>query len=295
MKIDSVFSGGGVKAFSFLGALQSIHHKNLKIERVAGTSAGAIFASFIAADYKINEIEQLMQHINLKKFLDAPLLSEKIPFSKWIFLYFQMGLYKGDLFESWLYDILFKKGIKTFRDLKEGYLKVIVSDISLGKLIVLPDDLKRVYGIDPHTFHVATAVRMSASFPYFFMPKTLKSKENKTSYIVDGGLLSNFPLWVFRNDHADRRPVLGITLSDSMEQVEPYKIKNALDMLRALFHAMMKAHDARYISHSKKDNIIFIPVKNVKTTDLTISNQEKQSLIKLGNETTKHFLQHWPK
>src|SRR5690625_1977999 len=188
MRIDCVFSGGGVKAFAFLGALQSVHKKQLKIERVAGTSAGAIIASLVATGYQADEIKDLMHQMELKKFLDPPILSKKIPFSKWILLYFQMGLYKGDLLERWLRKIFANKGVETFNDLRDGYLKVIVSDISLGKLIVIPDDLKRVYGIDGKTFKVATAIRMSASYPYFFMPKVLSNKHNDQSYIVDGGL-----------------------------------------------------------------------------------------------------------
>src|SRR5699024_49382 len=150
------------------------------------------------------------------------------------------------------------KGIVTFADVKDGYLKIVVSDISLGKLVVIPDDLQRLYGIDPRSFHVATAVRMSAGFPYFFMPKKMTNSRKEKSYIVDGGLLSNFPLWIFRENEKglDKRPVFGVTLSDSLENNQPAKIKNALDMFQALFQAMLKAHDARYISSSKEDNIV---------------------------------------
>ena len=72
MKIDGVFSGGGVKAYAFMGALQSIEENNLQLERVAGTSAGAIVASFIAASYRTEEINQLLQELDLQQFLDAP-------------------------------------------------------------------------------------------------------------------------------------------------------------------------------------------------------------------------------
>lgn len=294
MKIDCVFSGGGVKAFAFLGALESINHKGFHIERVAGTSAGSIIASLLAANYTVDEINDMFKKINLKKFLDPPLLTEKIPFSKWILLYFRMGLYKGDLFEHWLHKVLKAKGIETFQDIKKGYLKIVVSDISEGKLVVIPDDLERIYRIDPNIFKVATAVRMSASFPYFFMPKTIFHQMDKKSYIVDGGLLSNFPLWVFRENNQDARPVLGLTLSDSPEHTHPQHIKNALDMLQAIFQAMLKAHDARYISRSMEDNIVFIPVKHVKTMDVKISDEDRETLIQLGKDKTEEFLQFWP-
>lgn len=52
MKIDTVFSGGGVKAFAFIGALQGLSEGSIKIERVAGTSAGAIMQHLLQRDTK---------------------------------------------------------------------------------------------------------------------------------------------------------------------------------------------------------------------------------------------------
>src|SRR5690625_3043153 len=101
MKIDCVFSGGGVKAFSFLGAMDVLEEHNYQIERVAGTSAGAIIASFIAANYTIEEITSMMEEIQLKQLLDPPLFS-KFPLIKWFLFYYKKGLYKGDKLEKWL-------------------------------------------------------------------------------------------------------------------------------------------------------------------------------------------------
>ncbi|MFS0672789.1 patatin-like phospholipase family protein [Ornithinibacillus sp. 179-J 7C1 HS] len=294
MKIDGVFSGGGVKAYAFIGALESIAEKNLEFERVAGTSAGSILASFIAAGYNGDEIKRLLDELNLEEFLDPPSLTKIIPGSKWFFLYYQMGLYKGDKFERWIYYQLAKKRIYTFGDLKEGYLKVIVSDLTLGKLVVIPDDLERIYGISPNDFPIARAVRMSAGFPYFFMPKKLTGISKEKSLIVDGGLLSNFPLWVFESDTNKRtRPILGLKLSDSPQHTSPKKIKNALDMLHALFSTMKQAHDARYIAKSQKESIIFIPVKDVHTTDFKIDNNVKEKLINNGRDVANNFLRYW--
>ncbi len=43
--IDGVFAGGGMKAIAFIGALEVMEEKNYKFRRLAGTSAGAIFAA----------------------------------------------------------------------------------------------------------------------------------------------------------------------------------------------------------------------------------------------------------
>lgn len=296
MKIDAVFSGGGVKAFAFLGALESMEENKLQIERVAGTSAGAIVASFLAADYRYKEIDKLLSELDLKEFLDPPNLIKLLPFTKWFFLYFQLGIYKGDKLERWLQQQLARKNVHTFNDLKPGYLKVVVSDLSLGRLVIIPDDLQRIYGIDPNYFPVSKAVRMSAGFPYFFMPKKLPGKKTKKSIIVDGGLLSNFPLWIFENgEEKDTRPILGVKLTGAVQDQQTRDIHNALDMFHALFSTMKQAHDARYISKLHKTNIIFIPSGDVGTTEFHLDEKAKQELIATGRNSADHFLEYWPK
>src|SRR5699024_8084201 len=145
MKIDCVFSGGGVKAFAYIGALDAMKENGLILERVAGTSAGALMASLIAAGFNTGELKEEVQKTNLRDLLDPPKWSKFVPFSKWLRIYFKMGMYKGDALENWVSGLLRKKGVSTFADLTSDHLKIIVSDISLKKLVVIPDDLERVY------------------------------------------------------------------------------------------------------------------------------------------------------
>ncbi|RLL48101.1 hypothetical protein D8M04_02160 [Oceanobacillus piezotolerans] len=297
MKIDAVFSGGGVKAFAFVGVLRSFDDHNLIIERVAGTSAGAIVASLIAAGYRSHEMTEIIDKLNLQALLDPPWLTRYIPFSKWLFLYFQLGINKGDKLEKWLNQLLAEKNVNTFSDIKEGYLKVVVSDLSLGKLVIIPDDLERIYGINPNYFPVSKAVRMSAGFPYFFMPKKLPGKGAYKSIMVDGGLLSNFPLWIFSNgDKQEKRPVIGVKFTEDIEkQNSPHQISNAFDMFTALFATMKQAHDARYISKSEKNNIIIVPVEGIETVNFHLDDITKEQLYIVGRERADQFLQFWPK
>lgn len=293
MKIDAVFSGGGVKAFAFLGALEKLTEQGYTIERVGGTSAGAILAGLMTANYSIQEIKQMLFSVNFNEFLDAPLFAKKYSPFKFISLYFNKGLYKGDKFESWISEKLRQRGVVTFANINRGYLKVVVSDVTKGRLVVIPDDLKRLYNINPNEFRVATAIRMSAGFPYFFIPKQLKNNDSTWSYIVDGGLLSNFPLWLFQHEKIRKRPVIGVTLSETVEQQAPQQIHNGLDMLQAMFKTMLKAHDTRYISTHHSQQIIFIPVKSIQTVDFNISDETKKQLISLGKEKTAEFLKTW--
>lgn len=294
MHIDCVFSGGGLKAYAFIGALDKVEERNLKIKRVAGTSAGAIIAALLAAKYTIDEIKRILFELQIEDLLDPPVLNKYMSFIKWISLYRKMGMYKGNKFEDWIKSVLSKKGLHTFQDLEENALKIVISDISLGKLVIIPDDLQRIYGIEPKNFNIATAVRMSASYPYFFMPKKLYYK-NTYSYIVDGGVLSNFPLWIFRQNNRDKRPVLGMSLSETIDNVSSIKITQSLDMFRALFITMMRAHDTRYIAKAKQEQIVFLPVKQFKTLHSSMKLTEKQQLYNIGYDEMSRFLKTWPK
>src|SRR5699024_2202125 len=172
--------------------------------------------------------------------------------------------------------------------------KVVPSDIPLGKLVVIPDDLMRLYNIQPHQFYVATPIRIRPGYPSLFTPQQTKHNDAHTRHIIDGGLERTSPLWLIRTSNNDLRPVIGVSLREDSAKAEAFTIKNALDMLQALFMTMLRAHDTRYISKSKEKNIIFIRVKKIGATDLTISKEKQASLIDLGVEHTKAFLKNWP-
>ncbi|SOC21049.1 NTE family protein [Ureibacillus xyleni] len=289
MQIDGVFSGGGIKGFAYVGALQVLEEKNFTFKRVAGTSAGAIFACLIAAGYSASEVEEMLDDLNLKSLLDPPKPARTLPFLKWINLYFRMGLYKGKALEKLFYRKLAAKGVVTFNDLPRGSLKLIASDLTNGKMVVIPDDLQK-YGFEWRKFPVSKALRMSCGIPFFFEP--IKLHDNKGECVfVDGGVLSNFPLWVFHQNK--ERPILGFKLSHPGEEMEPRKIANGLDLFDALFKTMKTAHDERYISRKHEKSIVFIPVENVSSTQFDIDEEMKQQLIDIGRKKTMKFLETW--
>jgi NTE family protein len=134
---------------------------------------------------------------------------------------------------------------------------------------------------------------MSAGIPYFFEPVKLDQCETKP-IVVDGALLSNFPVWLFQQRQEERkRPLLSIQLSPSINNRPAHQIKNAIGLFKALFETMMDAHDLRYISRSLEKNIIFIPVCSEITTEFKISFEQKKEMITIGYNKTIHFLKTW--
>ncbi|RLQ98260.1 patatin-like phospholipase family protein [Falsibacillus albus] len=292
MWIDGVFSGGGIKGFALIGAYQALEERGFRFKRLAGTSAGSIIAAFSAAGYSSDEMIQLLNDTDFNHFLDSRRSILPLPFAKWLMVYWRLGIYTGKALEEWLTKKLALKGIYSFSDLESGALRVVASDLTNGRLMILPDDLEK-YGIPIESFPVAKAIRMSCSLPYFFEPVKLRNIDG-TNIIVDGGVLSNFPMWLFDKENIKKeRPVLGIKLSSSQLDSPPNQIKNGMQMFGALFETMKNAHDARYISRKHEKNIIFIPTENILTTEFDLTEPRKNALIELGRRKADDFLKIW--
>lgn len=291
MIIDGVFSGGGIKGFALVGGLQVLEERGFVFQRTAGTSAGSILAALVIAGYTGKQIEQLFREMDINDFLDRSRGWLQFPISKWLLLYWKLGLYKGDALEAWISEKLALKGIGTFRDLAPNSLRIITSDITNGRLVVLPNDLIN-YGLDPEMFPVAKAVRMSCSVPYFFEPVKIRVG-NRTNVFVDGAVLSNFPMWLFNDDQGHReRPVIGLKLQGG-EGVKPHEVDNAVELFTAVFKTVTSAHDSRYISKKHVNNIAFIPMKGISSLDFDLNEKEKEQLIQRGRDYTMKFLKGW--
>ena len=291
MYIDGVFCGGGIKGFALIGAIMELEQQGYAFKRVAGTSAGSIIAGFLAAGYSGAEIKLLMDDIELSRLLETK-KRIRFPFARWLKLYWTMGLYKGDALECWIKETLEKKGVRTFGDLPDKQLRIIASDLSNGRMLILPDDLA-AYNIDPKQFPVAKAIRMSCSIPFFFEPIKLKTVGEKY-IIVDGGVLSNFPMWLFDQDNVKSiRPVLGLNLVYEKTSKDPEEINNAIGLFSSLFETMRNAHDSRYISRKFVKNIIFIPVKDANFIEFSLTNAQRTGLIESGRNAAALFIKHW--
>lgn len=301
-KIDAVFEGGGVKGIGLVGAVAVIEENGYTFENVAGTSAGAIIASLISAGYSASDVKNIIESLDFKQLMDED-WEDKIPLvGKLVSLIHEKGIYEGKFFEDLIRELLAQKGIHTFKDLiieecqdipQYRYkLQVIASDLTTGRMLVLPGDMAR-FGTHPDDMEVALAVRMSMSIPFFFEPVQLKDAAGETHYIVDGGVLSNYPIWMFDDGTTDPAwPTFGYRLVDP-EQNKPHQIEGPISMLKALFSTMMEAHDARYIETKHFVRTIPIPTVGVQTTDFNLSDAKKQALYESGREAAQTFLDTW--
>ena len=303
LKFDGVFEGGGVKGIGLVGALSYLEDQGYEPVNLAGTSAGAIVASLRAAGYTGHDLKRTLMDMDLRKFTDATVVGQLPVAGPIISLTRRLGLYKGDFFLGLMRDLLGAKGKRTFKDfilpeyaddIRYRYrLRVVASDITRGTMLVLPQDIK-AYGIEPDDLEVALAVRMSMSLPLFFWPVKLKNAAGTPSFIVDGGVLSKFPVELFDSTGVPEWPTFGFRLVlPGLPKVERYKIKGPASMLSAMFGTMMAAHDARYIETHNFVRSITIDPLNVATTSFTLSPHQKEALYESGRAAARDFLAHW--
>jgi NTE family protein len=299
--IHAVFEGGGVKGTGLVGAVSVAEGLGYRFGRLAGTSAGAIVASLLAAGYTAAELKEILFSVDYKKFKDINRIG-RVPWAGEIFnLFFKKGVYEGDYFENWLRGLLAKKGVRGFSDLTYGgaanannafRLQVIASDITRGRLLVLPQDSAE-YGIGPGDLDVARAVRMSMSIPYFYKPVVLRDKQGTKCYVVDGGILSNFPVWLYDQEPESQDiPTIGFKLVEP-EEGKPRKIYGPVTFFAALFSTMTEAHDARYIKDQNFMRTVPIPTLGVQSTDFSLPDERKQALFESGKTAGQDFFAKW--
>lgn len=295
MKADIVCEGGGVKGIALLGAIYYLEEYGYKFERFAGTSAGAIVTSLLAVGYSGKELKELLFNLNFKNFYDKNKLT-LLPFiGPTISLFKNKGLFSGNNIESYLNDLYKAKGKTKFKDIAVNGvspLKVIASDVTNKQLLILPDDLNK-YNIDPLEFEIAKAVRMSISIPFYFNPVILKNGK-ESSFIVDGGLLSNFPIWIFDVENNPRWPTFGLKLisDDDMKKVSPSK-SNLISFACDVVDTMLSKDDEAFLNNKDSIRTIKIRTYDVGTVDFDISKDEYLTLFNSGYNCAKAFLAKW--
>jgi NTE family protein len=313
-RVDLVFEGGGVKGIGLAGAFGYLDEQGFKPQRVAGTSAGAITAALVAAGYSGEELRSLvLEQMKFKSFEDGGdwLGSQAIEFVA------HKGLHPGKYFEGWMRDRLRDKGITKFGQLRETSadgggdyrLQVIASDITEQRMLVLPRDAQQHLGVDPDELEIAAAVRMSMSIPIFFDPVVHHDPRNprEQRLIVDGGLLSNFPVWLFDipAGQVPRWPTFGLLLvapnqqaplvpGDAPQHADEGKV-SIKGFLLAIGHTMMEAHDRLYVEQANYARTIPIDTLGVQTTQFSIDDdpQLKQRLYESGRNAAAEFLKTW--
>ena len=313
-KVDLVFEGGGVKGIGLVGALAVLEEQGFQPQNMAGASAGAIVAALYAAGYTAAELRDIIGHLDFNQFTDRG-WEDRLPLGRrTASILKDQGIYEGKVFEGWIRGLLNAKGVRTFKDLvhpsfagEERFryrVQVIASDLTEHCLLVLPQDARRL-GLEPDELDVARAVRMSMSIPIFFEPVQFTHlKTGREHLIVDGGMLSNFPVWLFDTEGEPDWPTFGLLLveddpraaiADRLPPPEPPRRGPAatIGFLKSLVQTMCEAHDRLYLEQADFARTIAVPTLGVSTTDFNLAPDRAEALYESGRTAARKFLEGW--
>ncbi len=315
-RVDLVLSGGGVKFIGLVGAVAGLMDAGYSAYRVSGVSAGSVVAVISAAASKgdqltSGQLRELALSVPLRAWRDAgpvPIVG-----SAWG-LVRDTSMYRGDFAHDWIRSELKNLGVVTFGDLaldaddlppeRRYKVAVTVADVTAAQLVRLPWDYQRLYGLDPDEQPVADAVRASMAIPFFYPPVTLTDTMGLTSNLVDGGVLSNFPIdSLDRTDGKPPRwPTFGITvmpkLAEGVDQVfpalRPLRFLKQSALLQSLFTTMLVGHDQAQLSLPwVKCRTIGVASTDVSVLDFGISRGRLEELYDRGYVAAQTFLSTW--
>ncbi len=201
-----ILEGGGVRGFAYVGAMQVLDSLGIlrEVERVGGTSAGAIQATMLAIGYTPAEIAGLIENIPLKEFNDGSLTGGIARVQR------KFGFYRGKRITEWIEQLIAAKTgdanisfIQLHNERKEKQYKdlyITGTDLSYRCL--------RVFSHETYPeMRIKDALRISFAIPLYFEPVLIDDKghiltdktDPKAHLMVDGGVLSNYPIHIF--DH----------------------------------------------------------------------------------------------
>lgn len=205
-----VMEGGGIRGVAYGGALEELDKQGILrgIERVGGTSAGAIQAALLAVGYTPAEIVQVVNSTPIQRFNDGRFIF----FGGSHRLMKQYGWYRGDAFAKYLTELVARKTGRPDLTLSELHELARQQPGRYRDLYTTGTNLTtqrvQIFSYESHpAMRVADAVRISMSIPMYFRAMLLDAegrviqgkpaKGQPVQVLVDGGVLANYPLDLF--------------------------------------------------------------------------------------------------
>ncbi|MCD6577029.1 MAG: patatin-like phospholipase family protein [Anaerolineaceae bacterium] len=309
-----VFKGGGVRGIAYIGALEALEEINVlkNIDRVAGTSAGAVAATLVSFRkntgntldiFNTLDIQKVTQRVAKGKVKNIILAKNTGNYSR---LFENFGWYSSEYFHKWLQSIIANQcrgnPEATFTDFRKmGYrdLYIVASNISRHRAEVFSANTTPDVA-------VADAVRMSISIPLFFEALRFDGKKiGAGDYYVDGGLFNNYPLHIFdqpeyaKQSHFYRNGVnletLGMflypsKLFDAEKADDPKHLWEFIDLtVRSLYEAHQVSDLAENVAD--KQRTIEISDCGISATHFNLApeSEEYHQLITAGREAVEKF------
>ncbi|MFJ7728913.1 patatin-like phospholipase family protein [Neobacillus sp. NPDC097160] len=167
-KIGLAFGSGGARGFAHLGVIMALTEAGIPIHLIAGSSMGALVASFYGAGIDLDRLYKLSTSFKRKYFLDFT-----VP---------KMGLIQGKKIKEFIRVFTHGKNIEEL----SLPISIVATDLLTGERVIFQKG------------PIAEAVRASISIPGIFVPEKYNGR-----ILVDGGVTDRVPISVAKEMGAD--------------------------------------------------------------------------------------------
>lgn len=246
------------------------------IKEWMGVSAGSLVAMCLCVGFTLDELLEFCVRFDFTHIKEM----DSVP--GWI-LHF--GMDTGERLHRLIQACLHVKGLSsefTFQECLTQFglsLRIVATDLNDAAPVIFSPTTT------PH-YCIADAVRASMSVPYYFQPFICPESGH---YLVDGGVISNHPLFVLPDE--EHRRTLSMLIRTSIEKVE-----NAAEMEMDEF--MMRPLNIVLIEKSKMESRFYdarciqIMLGELNILDFSMEDDTKQMIIQKGKEAVIQFMGH---
>ena len=264
-----VFSGAGVKIYTFIGFIKALDEFDIlkNIKSFIGTSSGSLIAALCVLDFKYKDIEDILLKINVSNL-------KSIDTENIINFFNNYGLDYGKNF-SRIFKIVLQHKVNneniTFKEMYELTQKRLIVTATCVNTM----EIEYFDHINTPDMPVITAILMSISIPFIFNPVIVDKK-----FYVDGAFIRHYPIDFFDNE---KEKTLGVLVTNSLNKFkEITNIKDyTMNILQCSFVNLLKNCYTNY-----KENTILIE-NNDTSLDFEIEYNTKIALIDNAYSITK--------
>lgn len=308
-----VFEGAGIRGLAYVGAVKSLEEQGIleNIEKVGGTSAGAITALLLSLGYTPEEMEIIISETKFQKFNDG----------RFFFIggihrtKHKYGWYRGQKFTKWIAALIEEKTGNAeinFSELhQQGFIDLYAASICLNKqeLVILSHETYPA-------MKVKDAVRASMSIPLYYQavfidslgqvyPK--QSKNNDLDIMVDGGITGNFPIHIFdeiiidstgKTNRTPNNETLGIRIDENNQiaadshskKLAQQPIHDFNDYISAFYIMIIENLNRNNLTEADWNRTVSISSAGIGPKVKRLSPEQKELLINSGWKGMNAFL-----
>lgn len=276
-----VFTGGGLRSLGHFGVLEVLQAKGLlkHVKEYVGVSAGALVGFSTMLGYTIEEMKKVVTEF------DFTILQNAHP--ELVLDFFSTyGVDTGEQLEKFLRALLRLKGHSvelTFGEWAKQFpkatrLRCYATNLNTSKI-------KEFSTEKTPDISFLFALRASMSLPLYFTPV----KEPETGhYLVDGGVIHNFPMNYLTED--EKEETLGVSFLYSKQETE--EIPDFLGFLTQLYNCGFNPRTYQ-VQQDNKLRCIIVPTGDVSAYNFDLTREFRQELIDLGRQAAEDYYKEY--